>query len=344
MDFPAIPAPNSAAAAATRRRYDTLTRPVGVSGRLEDLMIWVSSCQTSCPPKQFNQARIIVFAGDHDGAHNTTPARLCEETTQTVATIASGSATINALAQHSHAGIRIVNSAGTDVVSSVVDSVIDNAIDNTEDNQTTILTALQAGRDIADNEVDNGADILIAGDVGTGNATAATTIVAILTDTEPVVAVGTDTGIGDAQWARTTAAVRDGMWRAQPHRHNPIDLLHTCGSTNIAAIAGFCAQAALRRTPVILDGLVVTAAALVAEQLAPGARLWWQAGHRSTEPAHRLALAHLNCEPILDLGMQLGDGGGAALALMLIRAAVDIPAATTFQENNTAADDEKEER
>jgi nicotinate-nucleotide--dimethylbenzimidazole phosphoribosyltransferase len=90
----------------------------------------------------------------------------------------------------------------------------------------------------------------------------------------------------------------------------------------LAAIAGFCAQAAVRRTPVLLDGMVVTAAALIAEQLAPGARLWWQAGHLSTEPAHALALAQLGLDPIVDLRMRLGEGSGAAMALPVLRAAV----------------------
>ena len=89
-------------------------------------------------------------------------------------------------------------------------------------------------------------------------------------------------------------------------------------------MAGFCAQAAVRRTPVLLDGLVVTAAALVADQLAPGARAWWQAGHRSTEPAHTLALSHLGLDPIVDLGMRLGEGTGAAVALPIVRAAVSV--------------------
>jgi nicotinate-nucleotide--dimethylbenzimidazole phosphoribosyltransferase len=99
-------------------------------------------------------------------------------------------------------------------------------------------------------------------------------------------------------------------------------LLQTCGGADLAAMAGFCAQAAVRRTPVLLDGVVVTAAALVADRLAPGARQWWQAGHRSTEPAHSLALARLDLEPIVDLKMRLGEGTGALVAVPIVRAAV----------------------
>jgi nicotinate-nucleotide--dimethylbenzimidazole phosphoribosyltransferase len=182
--------------------------------------------------------------------------------------------------------------------------------------------ALETGRRIADEEIDAGADLLIAGDMGIGNTTAATTLVAALTDTEPVLAVGRGTGIDDAGWSRKTAAVRDALYRSRPVRNDPVALLAACGGADLAAMAGFCAQAAVRRTPLLLDGLVVTAAALLAEQLAPGARLWWQAGHRSPEPAHALALGHLRLEPIIDLGLRLGEGTGAAVALPIVRAAV----------------------
>ena len=146
--------------------------------------------------------------------------------------------------------------------------------------------AIEAGRRIADEEVDSGADLLIAGDMGIGNTTAATTLIAALTDSEPVAVVGRGTGIDDAGWARKTAAIRDALYRARGVSADPVGLLRVCGGADFAAMAGFCAQAAVRRTPVLLDGVVVTAAALVADRLAPGARQWWQAGHRSTEPAH----------------------------------------------------------
>ena len=167
-----------------------------------------------------------------------------------------------------------------------------------------------------------GADLLIAGDMGIGNTTAATTLVAAVTGLEPVAVVGRGTGIDDAGWSRKTAAVRDALFRARPVRSDPVALLAVCGGADLAAMAGFSAQAAVRRTPVLLDGLVVTAAALIAERLAPGARNWWQAGHRSPEPAHSSALAELGLEPVIDLGLRLGEGTGAAVALPVLRAAV----------------------
>ncbi|KXW74365.1 nicotinate-nucleotide--dimethylbenzimidazole phosphoribosyltransferase, partial [Mycolicibacterium phlei DSM 43071] len=187
-----------------------------------------------------------------------------------------------------------------------------------------VSAAIEAGRRIADEEVDSGADLLIAGDMGIGNTTPATTLVAALTDTEPVAVVGRGTGIDDAGWARKTAAIRDALYRARRDRTDPVALLRICGGADLAAMAGFCAQAAVRRTPVLLDGLVVTAAALAADRMAPGARQWWQAGHRSTEPAHAVALERLGLEPIVDMRMRLGEGTGAAVALPLVRAAVAV--------------------
>ena len=242
-----------------------------------------------------------------------------------VANIAAGGAAINALADIAGASVRVVDLA-VDAESlspqigahKVRRSSGDIAIEDALTEQET-RDAIDAGRQIADQEVDSGADLLIAGDMGIGNTTAATVIVAALTGVEPVAAVGYGTGIDDAGWARKTAAVRDALFRAEHVLANPVATLQCCGGADLAAIAGFCAQAAVRRTPVLLDGMVVTAAALIAEQLAPGARLWWQAGHRSTEPAHALALAQLGLDPIVDLRHatrrgQRGRGGFAGAA------------------------------
>ena len=251
-----------------------------------------------------------------------------EVTRQMVANIASGGAAINALADIAGATVRVVDLAVyADPLSAQIGahkvrrSSGDIAVEDALTEQET-LDAIDAGRQIADQEVDAGADLLIAGDMGIGNTTAATVLVAGLTGVEPVAAVGYGTGIDDAGWARKTAVVRDALFRVEPLLAEPVATLRCCGGADLAGLAGFCAQAAVRRTPVLLDGLVVTAAALVAEQLAPGARLWWQAGHLSTEPAHALALAQLGLDPIVDLRMRLGEGTGAAVALPVLRAAV----------------------
>jgi len=331
MDFPAITPPDADAAAAARRRQDTLTKPPGALGRLEDLSVWVASCQGDCPPRQFARARVVVFAGDHGVARSGVSAYPPEVTAQMVANIDAGGAAINVLADAAGATVRVVDVAvdceqplseaigAHKVRRSSGDIAVTDAL-----TQDEVEAAIRAGRSIADEEVDAGADLLIVGDMGIGNTTAATALIATLTDTEPVAVIGRGTGIDDAGWSRKTAAVRDAMYRARHLSADPVGLLRTCGGADLAAMAGFCAQAAVRRTPLLLDGVVVTAAALVADRLAPGARSWWQAGHRSTEPAHALALAELDLQPIVDLALRLGEGTGAAVALPVLRAAVAI--------------------
>ena len=184
--------------------------------------------------------------------------------------------------------------------------------------------SIAAGRAIVDDLVDSGADLLIAGEMGIGNTTPAAILVGTLTRHEPVEVVGRGTGIDDLGWMRKTAAIRDGMRRGRRYIHDPLALVAAVGGADIAAMAGFLAQAAVRRTPVILDGVVVTAAALVAAELAPGAVSWWVAGHRSVEPAHTFALEHLDLEPILDLRMRLGEGSGALMALPVVSSSVEI--------------------
>jgi len=346
MEFTPISPPDAAAAAAARARQDTLTKPRGALGRLEDLSVWVASCQGQCPPRQFERARVVVFAGDHGVARSRVSAYPPEVTAQMVANIDAGGAAINALAAIAGATVRVADLAvDADAASGQIgahkvrrgsgDIAIEDALTEEE-----TARAIAAGRRIADEEVDAGADLLIAGDMGIGNTTAAAVLVAALTNAEPVAVVGFGTGINDAGWTRKTAAVRDALFRTRLLLPDPVGLLRCCGGADLAAMAGFCAQAAVRRTPLLLDGMAVTAAALVAERLAPGARQWWQAGHRSTEPGHGLALAALELDPILDLRMRLGEGTGATAALPLLRCAVGaLSSMATFTDAGVSGSD-----
>src|SRR6202011_480862 len=328
-DFPRIVAPDDVAATAARDRQKSLTKPPGSLGRLEDLSVWVAACQGVCPPRQFERTRVVVFAGDHGVTVSGVSAFPPEVTAQMVANFDAGGARVTVWAGRAGAGVRVVDIA-VDCDEPRPPRIAAHRARGSSRNLAVedpltadeVRAAVQAGKQIADEEVDAGADLLIAGDMGIGNTTAATTLVAVITGTEPVAAVGRGTGIDDAGWMRKTTAVRDAMYRARHHAGDPMALLQTCGGADLAAMAGFCAQAAVRRTPLLLDGVVVTAAALVADLLAPGARQWWQAGHRSTEPAHSLALARLDLEPIVDLKMRLGEGTGALVAVPIVRAAV----------------------
>ena len=263
MTFAEIVPPDADATIAASHRQETLTKPPGSLGRLEDLSVWVAACQGVCPPRQFERARVVVFAGDHGVAAAGVSAYPPEVTAQMVANIDAGGAAVNALAQVAGAGVRVVDVAvdcdepltlvigAHKVRRSSANLAIEDALTPDE-----ARAAVEAGQRIADEEVDAGADLLIAGDMGIGNTTAATTSVAVITGTEPVAVVGRGTGIDDAGWMRKTTAVRNAMYRARNNAHDPMTLLARCGGADLAAMAGFCAQAAARRTPLLLDGVV----------------------------------------------------------------------------------------
>jgi nicotinate-nucleotide--dimethylbenzimidazole phosphoribosyltransferase len=337
VEFPKITPPDQQAHREAVARHEQLTKPAGSLGRLEELGVWAAACQGVCPPHPFAQPQVVVFAGDHGvAAARGVSAYPSEVTRQMVSNFLGGGAGVNVLAALAGAAVRVVDMAvdGEPAASSAEASPLvirhkvrrnSGAIDR-EDALTDaeVTQALAAGVAIADEEVDRGADLLIAGDMGIGNTTPAAVLVAALTGTEPVAVVGRGTGIDDAGWMRKAAAIRDALRRARPVVGDPVALLRTAGGADIAAMAAFLAQAAVRCTPVILDGLVVGAAAMLAEELAPGARQWWVAGHRSVEPAHDLVLEHLELDPVLDLGMRLGEGSGAVAALPLVQMAVGV--------------------
>ncbi|MEC3958339.1 nicotinate-nucleotide--dimethylbenzimidazole phosphoribosyltransferase [Nocardia sp. CDC153] len=327
ISFGPVPGPDAVVRAAAEARQLELTKPAGALGRLEKLANWVAACQGVCPPKQFERARVVVFAGDHGVAKHGVSAYPSEVTAQMVANFLHGGAAVNVLARLADASVRVEDLAVEgDTAPEISRHKVrrsSGSIDREDAlSEAEVQAALTAGATIADEEIDSGADLLIAGDMGIGNTTPATVLIATITDTEPVIAVGRGTGVDDAGWIRKTAAIRDAMWRARPVVKDPVALLRTASGADFAAMAGFLARAAARRTPVILDGVVVTAAALVADQLAPGSRAWWVAGHRSSEPSHTIALQRLDLEPLVDMSMRLGEGSGAVTALPLLRAAV----------------------
>jgi nicotinate-nucleotide--dimethylbenzimidazole phosphoribosyltransferase len=327
--FPDVPAPDEQARRQAVARQATLTKPAGSLGRLEELGVWIASCQGMCPPRPFARPRVVVFAGDHGIAANGVSAYPSEVTGQMVANFLTGGAAVNVLAAVAGATVRVVDmSVAGDTQDRVAQFKVrqgSGSIDR-EDALTgeQAAQAVEAGRKIADEEIDRGADLLVAGDMGIGNTTPAAVLVATLTGSEPVAVVGRGTGIDDHAWMRKAAAIRDALRRARKVAGDPVALLRTAGGADLAAMAGFLAQAAVRKTPVVLDGMVVTAAAGVAEKLAPGARQWWVAGHRSVEPAHALVLDHLDLQPLLELDMRLGEGSGALAALPLLQMAAKV--------------------
>ncbi|HWD02561.1 MAG TPA: nicotinate-nucleotide--dimethylbenzimidazole phosphoribosyltransferase [Amycolatopsis sp.] len=341
IEFGEIEPPSDQARSAAIALHGKLVKPAGSLGRLEELGVWISACQGQAPPRPFTRPRVVVFAGDHGIAKKGVSAYPAEVTAQLVGTMLTGGAAINVLAAAAGASVRVADLA-VDTEEPAMRSIgeykvrrgsgsidVEDALTDEE-----VRAAVRAGMKIADSEVDSGADLLIAGDLGIGNSTPASVLVAALTGTEPVAVVGRGSGIDDAAWMRKAAAIRDALRRARTVLADPLALLRTSSGADIAAMAGFLAQAAVRRTPVVLDGLVVCSAAMVAEELAPGARRWWMSGQLTGEPAHALALEHLDLGGLLDLDVRLGEGTGAVTALPLLMMAARVLAEMTTHEQS----------
>jgi nicotinate-nucleotide--dimethylbenzimidazole phosphoribosyltransferase len=338
VEFPPITPPDDESRSAALARHQQLIKPAGSLGRLEELGAWVAACQQANPPRVFARPRVVVFAGDHGVAAKGVSAYPAEVTAQMVTAFAGGVAAVNVLAAAAGASVRVVDVAvDADTGEEVSRHKVrrgSGAID-VEDALTAQETgqAVTAGRAVADEEVDGGADLLVAGNMGIGSSTPAAVIASAFIGIEPVAVVGRGSGIDDAGWMRKVTVIRDALRRARRVMPDPLALLRTVGGADFAAMAGFLAQAAARRTPVILDGLVTGAAALVAEELAPGARQWWVAGHLADEPGHGLVLEHLDLTPLLELELRLGQGTGALAALPLVQAAARLLAEmATFEQ------------
>ena len=320
--------PDSDAEAAARVWLAGRAKPADALGRLEELAVWIAGTQGTCPPREPGRVRVVIFAAEHGIAEAGVSADPPRTTALRIAATNAGEAVSNILADVVGASVRLVDlgtglDKGTGLDNGTGNRRVSGRIDRADAlTPAETLAAVETGARIADEEIDSGADLLIVGDVGVGTTTVAAIIVAVMTNTEPVKVVGRGSGIDDDTWSRKVAAIRDGRRRGMPHRNDMIALLTTVGGADLAALTGFLLRAAARRTPVLLDGVVVGAAALVAREVSPRAIRWWQAAHRTTEPAHRLTLEQLPLEPLLDLRLAIGEGAGALLAVPLVRAAV----------------------
>jgi nicotinate-nucleotide--dimethylbenzimidazole phosphoribosyltransferase len=321
--------PDGDAGTAAEERQLRLAKPAGALGRLEELGVWLAAVQGQCPPRRLDRARVVVFAGDHGVARAGVSRYPSEVTGQMVRTIVGGGAAVNALARSVGAEVRVldvgVDADLTDLPPDVLAHKVGHGTDDIRVSDAMTVEeaarAVAAGVAVADDEIDRGADVLLPGDMGIGNSTPAAALVGLLTSNDAGAVTGRGTGIDDAAWMRKAAAVRDAMRRGRDTMGDQVALLATVGGHDLAALTGFLLQASLRRTPVILDGLASTAAALVAHRVAFRASLWWLAGQRSPEPAHALALKRLQLAPLVDHQMRLGEGTGALLALPVLRAA-----------------------
>ncbi|MCW2527480.1 MAG: cobT [Pseudonocardiales bacterium] len=339
--------------------------PVGALGQLEELAIWFGGVRGENPPITPARVRLVVFAGDHGIRAAGVSTGSLSDSRGAVSDLIAGAGVVNRLAELVDAGVRIVDVSTADETAEETADDADGGSDPgnvTDPNSVTHPTdhirrgsgridvedaltseetaaAIALGARIADEEIDSGADLLVVGAVGVGSTTAASTLVCVLTGTEPIKVIGRGAGIDDATWMRKLAAIRDGRFRAMPRRHDLDDVLTAVGGADLAALAGFLLRAAVRRTPVILDGLVTCAAALVVRELDPRATRWWQAAVGTDDPGHTLALERLRLTPITNTSIGMGQGAAALLAVPLLRAAVLAVTEITGSTTDEAAPD-----
>lgn len=325
----AIPSPDAAARDAAQDRLDGLVKPLGSLGRLEELAAWLSAAHGEVPPRPIDDVRVVVFAGDHGVTTSQVSAYPAEITAAMVRVFLSGVSGVNVLARQTGARVRVVDIGVDADLDDVPAEVLAHKIrrgSGSIDAEDALAPgeaarAFAAGRAIADAECDGGADLLIPGDMGIGNTTVASALVAVALGVPAAEVVGTGTGVDEDGRARKVAVVEAALARAGERAGEPFELLTALGSACAAATAGFLIQGAVRGVPVLLDGVFSCAAAVVAAAIAPDAVQWWLAGHRSTEPSQAFALKSLGLEPILDLGLRLGEGSGAVQAVPTLRAA-----------------------
>ena len=305
----AMPMADADAAAAARDRNGQLTKPPGALGRLEDLAIWYGSWRGSGRPMMV-RPQVIVFAGNHGVTARGVSAFPAEVTVQMVGNFRAGGAAINQLAKAFGAQMDV---HALDLDRPTADFTTAPAM--TEED---VITALGAGWDA----VNPTADLLVVGEMGIGNTTSAAALSAALFGGAAREWTGRGTGVDDAGLALKTTVVAEGLALHADLLADPLQALRCLGGRELAAMTGAIARAREERIPVLLDGFICTAAAAVLERCATGALDHTVAGHVSAEGAHRALLAHLGKVPLLDLGLRLGEGSGAALAIGVLQGAL----------------------
>jgi nicotinate-nucleotide--dimethylbenzimidazole phosphoribosyltransferase len=324
-----ITPPSRSAYNAALTRLDGLAKPTGALGRLEEVAAWIAACQDACPPRPLDRIRAVVLAGDHGVSHRGVSAYPREVTAAMVGAFLAGVAGANILARQHGVALRVLDLGVDDDLADIPAEVSayhirpSGSIDR-EDALTAseVRRAIRMGERIGREEIAAGADLLILGDLGIGNTTPAAALVAATFGVTADQVVGRGTGIDDAGLAYKTSVIDVALQRAGDRVADPLDRLAALGSADLAAGVGFLSAAASAGVPVLLDGIVTLAEAAIAEDLNPGVIAWCAAGHRSTEPAQQLALDKLGLAPLLDLGLRLGEGSGALVAVPLLRSAV----------------------
>jgi nicotinate-nucleotide--dimethylbenzimidazole phosphoribosyltransferase len=334
------------AMAAAAARWDTLTKPRGSLGRLEALACQVAGIVGQVRP-HLTERLVFVLAGDHGVTAEGVSAYPSDVTAQMVYNFVRGGAAINVLARHVGARVIVVD-MGVDAELPALPSLVSRKVRRGTLNfaQQSAMTmeeavaCVESGIELAVAEIKGGHTWVVTGDMGIGNTTASSAIIAAMTGASVERVTGRGTGVTGEALAHKAAVIKAALDLHQPKAQDALDVLSKVGGFEIGGLAGVILGAAARRCPVVLDGLIATAAALLAVCLVPAVRAYLIAGHRSVEPGHTIALNALGLEPVLDLELRLGEGTGGALALPVLEATCRLlDEMATFEEAGVATDD-----
>lgn len=323
---------DAASATAARRRQTVLTKPAGSLGTLERLHVQLAAIQRTSLP-EVRRPAVLVVAADHGVAEDNVSAYPKQVTGEMARNFARGGAAINVLAADAGARL-VVADLGVDwqgrvppaeIVRLPIAAGTRNLAEQPAMSRDQALASLTAGVELAARLVEEGADTIALGEMGIGNTTASAAMISVLAGRPPRDVTGLGTGIDAARWEHKVAIVERALARARPRQDDPVGVLAEVGGFEIGALAGAMVGGAAASVPILLDGLIVGAAALLAVALCPAVRPYLIASHRSVEPGHRIVLELLELEPLMDLGLRLGEGSGAAIALHLIRLACRLP-------------------
>jgi nicotinate-nucleotide--dimethylbenzimidazole phosphoribosyltransferase len=324
---------------AARDRHLRLTKPAGSLGQVEELGVQLAGISGACPPPVPEAPAVAVFAADHGVVASGVTPWPQEVTAQMVANFAAGGAAINALARQVGADVRVVDVGVAAELESLAGIEHRKVRRGTDDlargpalSKDDVHAALEVGVDVASELVSESHDLLLTGDMGIGNTTASAAVISALLGVDAAVVTGRGTGIDDAMLEHKRKIVDRAVTRIATTT-DPVLVLAEVGGLEIAALAGFIIGGAAERAPVIVDGVIALAALLAADALVPGVAAHTIAGHRSTEPGASAALDRLGLAPLLDLGMRLGEGTGACLAVPIVQSAARVLAEmATFED------------
>jgi nicotinate-nucleotide--dimethylbenzimidazole phosphoribosyltransferase len=305
-----LPQADADAIAACRAREAQLTKPPGALGRLEELSEWLCAWQ-GCHPPRAGRIVVAVFAGNHGVVSQGVTAYPQEVTRQMVANFQTDGAAINQICKSFGLGLKVFELA---LEKPTGDITREAALEEAE-----CAATMAYGM-----EATEGCDILCIGEMGIGNTTVAAALALALFGGEAEEWVGPGTGVDGAGLKRKADAVRRAVDLHRAHLADPLEVMRRLGGRELAAMAGAILAARLQRIPVIIDGYVAGAAAAVLWALRPDALAHCVAGHLSAEPAHRRLLEKLGLRPLVDLGMRLGEGSGAAMAAGIVKAAAEL--------------------